>query len=62
MHPTQRALAFVERNVALDHPRVQPASLEFSLTKAACEKSALVWVLFHLDYKSAWELRLAENQ
>ena len=62
MHPAQRALAFVERDIALRHVGIQPAHLELVSAKTSCEKSTLILVPLRFDHKRARQLRLRENQ
>lgn len=62
MHSTERPLAIVEGNIALDYMRIQPVLFEFPLAKASCEKSSVVRMLFYFHHKRAWQLGLSENQ
>ncbi len=62
MHSAQTALALVERNVALDHLRVQPAGLELPPAEGTCKKSTVVFVHFRFNHESAWQRSFRESQ
>jgi len=53
MHAAQTSLASVERDVALDHVRVQPVGFEFPPAEGACKESAMVFVHFRFDHERA---------
>jgi len=56
MHAAQCALAQVERDAALHVAGVEFVGCKFSLTKGACEKSAVIRVFFQLDDKCTRKL------
>jgi hypothetical protein len=62
MHAPQRALALIERNVALEHLRVQPVCFEFLRAKSAGKKPALIRVFLQFDHECAEQLSLRKNQ
>lgn len=62
MHAAQRPFAFVERDVALFHMRIDAVRFEFLSAKRAGEKPALICVRLQFDYKCTGQFRLRENQ
>jgi len=62
MHAPQRAFALIERNVALNHLRVQPVCFEFLSAKSASKKPALIFVFLQFDHECAGQFNLRKNQ
>src|SRR4029077_18508907 len=62
MHAAQTSLALVERNVALNHVRVQPMGFEFPPAEGTCKESAMVFVHFRLAHERPLQLGFCKNQ
>src|SRR5437667_3120953 len=61
MHPSQRSLSFVERDIALRDFGVQAAGHEFLTAKSSGEKAAFVFTLFRLNQESSGQSSLPKN-
>jgi len=56
MHPAQCSLAQIEREAALHIAGIESVGCKLSLTKGACEKTAMIRVFFQLDDKCTRKL------
>src|SRR5262249_61058587 len=62
MHAAPSPLAVIEGNITLNQPRVQPASLKFSLAPRPRKKTTAILLPLRIDYVGAFEVCLRENQ
>src|SRR5207244_12099485 len=61
VHPSQRSLSFVERDIALRDFRIQAVGRKFLATKRSSKKTTFVFTLFRLNQESTGQSSLPKN-